>query len=204
MTDTTRRAGDSGLPDTLFLDDSIFGGADEELTDEPLLTDAEKEAYYGPVPRQPAENGGLELRTVGLGGRRYNFRQIPDHVLWHPELQPSEVVFYGKLMFFAAEKGYCTYSVPFMAAACGVSDRSIQNWEKHLEELGLIRRKFRKMEGHENRNDNNVLTVVEEPEVEPEHAFRHKDVVKSVKHELVRRREEKAEKKGRGKAKPVE
>ncbi|WP_205327525.1 helix-turn-helix domain-containing protein [Glycomyces sp. YM15] len=192
MTDTTETG--VGLPDTLFYNTGFFeasGRGDAEPLDAPPAKPAN--GYSGPAPRQPADDSE-EMHTVVLEERRYNFRQLPDHVLWHPDLVPGEVLFYAKLMYFAAGRGYCTYSVPFMAAACKVSDRSIQNYESHLEELGLLKRKFRKSESNDKKNENNVLKVVQEPEEEPAHAFRHKDVVASVKAELVRRREEKAEK----------
>lgn len=143
---------------------------------------------YGP---ETAEPDGTE-RNVRKGGRRYNFRMMPDHVLWHPELTPSEKDFYLKLMFLMGNNDTCTYSVPFMAAACGVSDRAIQKWEKKLESLGLLVREFRKREGSPNRNDNNALTLVEEPDEEPDYPFRRKDVTRMVKDELRRRREEAA------------
>lgn len=144
-----------------------------------------------------AYNDTGEPRSIELAGRRYHFRQVPDHVLWHPELTPAEVMFYMKLMFFAANRKACTYSIPFLAAACGVSERSIQNYESRLEKLGLLVRQFRKDGKDPRRNDNNVLAVIEEPLTEPKHAFRHAEVVKDVKAEMDRRKTEAKAKKTR-------
>ena len=69
-----------------------------------------------------------------------NFTKLDNNILRDPNISIQEKILYASLVSYCWDSGYCYPGQMRLASELGVSDRSIRNWLKGLEDYGLIKK----------------------------------------------------------------
>ena len=91
----------------------------------------------------------MEFRQKGVGKKRMSEEQlksyyaiIPANVRYDPDLPANAKLLYAEITSLTNDKGYCWASNDYFSRLYKVSDRSIKEWLKKLEQKKYIKRQL--------------------------------------------------------------
>lgn len=66
------------------------------------------------------------------------FAILPASVRYDRRLKPAEKIFYAEITSLADKTGYCYASNAYFCPLYDTTERTVQRWVKHLQELGYV------------------------------------------------------------------
>ena len=66
------------------------------------------------------------------------FAILPATVRYDRRLKPAEKIFYAEITSLAEKTGYCYASNAYFCPLYDTTERTVQRWVKHLQELGYV------------------------------------------------------------------